>query len=65
MRHVNLISLGDDCVSIQHFDKSEKSSMNIDQTKMTNNDENEERDDPLNEHRQATSQTCLQSVLPD
>ena len=30
-----------------------------------NNDDNEEKDDPLNEHRQATSETCLQSVLPD
>ena len=29
------------------------------------NDDNEEKDDPLNEHRQATSETCLQSVLPD
>ena len=26
---------------------------------------NEENDDPLNTHRQATNETCLQSVLPD
>ena len=25
----------------------------------------EENDDPLNTHRQATNETCLQSVLPD
>ena len=29
------------------------------------NDEIEENDDPLNTHRQATNETCLQSVLPD
>ncbi len=25
----------------------------------------QEKDDPLNEYRQATNETCLQSVLPD
>ena len=29
------------------------------------NDDLEENDDPLNNHRQATNETCLQSVLPD
>jgi hypothetical protein len=29
------------------------------------NDNVEETDDPLNEYRQATNETCLQSVLPD
>ncbi len=29
------------------------------------NDNMEETDDPLNEYRQATNETCLQSVLPD
>ena len=28
-------------------------------------DNAEEKDDPLNEHRQAINETCLQSVLPD
>ena len=62
---VDLTSLEDDCVSIQHFDKNEKPSIDIDKNKIMNNDDTGERDDPLNEHRQATSQTCLQSVLPD
>ena len=29
------------------------------------NEEIEENEDPLNTHRQATNETCLQSVLPD
>ena len=29
------------------------------------NERTEESDDPLNEHRQAKHETCLQSVLPD
>ena len=29
------------------------------------NDNSEEREDPLNEYRQATNESCLQSVLPD
>ena len=33
--------------------------------KATNDQSEEERDDPLNEFRAATSETCLQSVLPD
>ena len=32
---------------------------------IVDDDDVEERDDPLNEHRQATNETCLQSVLPD
>ena len=32
---------------------------------ITDNDDTEEKDDPLNEYRQATNETCLQSVLPD
>lgn len=28
-------------------------------------DDNEEIDDPLNEHRMSTNETCLQSVIPD
>ena len=29
------------------------------------NDEKEEKDDPMNEHRAATNETCLQSIIPD
>ena len=32
---------------------------------VTNDDDTEENDDPSNEYRQATNETCLQSVLPD
>ena len=43
---------------------------NIDQTEahcntLSEEENMEESDDPLNEYRQATSETCLQSVLPD
>ena len=31
----------------------------------TIDDDNEEQDDPLNEHRTPTNETCLQSVIPD
>ena len=33
--------------------------------KNTNDENEEEKDDPLNEFRAATTETCLQSVLPD
>ena len=29
------------------------------------NEDVEEQDDPLNEHRSAASETCLQSILPN
>ncbi|CAB3995694.1 Hypothetical predicted protein [Paramuricea clavata] len=43
---------------------------NIEQTDvhsitLSENENMEESDDPLNEYRQATNETCLQSVLPD
>ena len=34
-------------------------------TYITNNEDNEEREDPLNAYRQATNETCFQSVLLD
>ena len=30
---------------------------------VTDHDDTEERDDPLNEYRQATNETCLQSII--
>ena len=42
-----------------------KSSTHTDKKQITNNEHTEERDDLLNEYRQATNETCLQSVLPD
>jgi hypothetical protein len=43
---------------------------NIEQTDahsitLSENENMEESNDPLNEYRQATSETCLQSMLPD
>ena len=35
------------------------------QNDMDQNGQIEEIDDPLNTHRQATTETCLESVLPD
>ena len=62
----NLQNLGDENASGTNFDKNENSSTNTcKQDILTNNEDTEERDDPLNEYRQATNETCLQSVLPD
>ena len=44
---------------------NEDVAKNINRDALESDDDNEEKDDPLNEHRQATSETCLQSVLPD
>ncbi|CAB4019654.1 Hypothetical predicted protein [Paramuricea clavata] len=44
---------------------------NVDEHLQTNinrellNEDTEEQDDPLNEHRSAATETCLQSILPD
>ena len=63
---VNLQNLGDENPLGTNFDKNENSSTNTcKQDILTNNEDTEERDDPLNEYRQATNETCLQSVLPD
>ena len=62
----NLTSLEqDDSVSSINFDNNEKSSTDTDKKQITNNEDTDERDDPLNEYTQATNETCLQSVLPD
>ena len=62
----NLQNLGDENALGTNFDKNENSSINTcNQDILTNNEDTEERDDPLNEYRQATNETCLQSVLPD
>ena len=62
----NLTSLEqDDSASSINFDENEKSSTDTCKKQITNNEVTEEKDDPLNEYRQATNETCLQSVLPD
>ena len=62
----NLTSLEqDNSASGTNFDKNEKSSTDTCEQHITDNEDNEERDDPLNAYRQATNETCLQSVLPD
>ena len=45
----------------QHADTTDTS------VRLPPNEDNEieENDDPLNTHRQATNETCLQSMLPD
>ena len=69
--HINNISanlrslIPDDSASSIHSNENEKSSTDTCNKQITNNDDTEERDDPLNEYRQATNETCLQSVLPD
>ena len=62
----------DDNTSGINFDKNEKSltenwkqHVTDDQHVMDDGDYTEEKDDPLNEYRQATNETCLQSILPD
>ena len=60
----NLISLEqDDSASGTNFDKNKKSSTDTCEQPITNNEDNEEKDDPLNAYRQATNETCLQSVM--
>ena len=55
----------DDNMSGINFDKNEKSLTEKCKQHITNDNDTEERDDPLNEHRQVANETCLQSVLPD
>ena len=60
----NLTSLEqNDNASSINFDENEKSSTDTCKKQVTNNEDTEERDDPLNEYRQTTNETCLQSVL--
>ena len=62
----NLQNLGDENASGTNCDKNENSSTDTcKQDILTDNEDTEERDDPLNQYRQATNETCLQSVLPD
>ena len=35
------------------------------QAKTQNNEQEEEIDDPLNEHRAPTNKTCIQAIIPD
>ena len=54
----NLRSLiPDDSASSIHSDENE--STDTCNKQITNNDDTDERDDPLNEYRQATNETCL------
>ncbi|CAB3998256.1 ATP-dependent DNA helicase PIF1 [Paramuricea clavata] len=58
---VNLKNMGQNEVS--DTDTSTEPSSN--KLPTNENDNMEETDDPLNEYRQVTNETCLQSVLPD
>ena len=53
--------------NLKTLQQNDTSTDNGKSAKLTANedDEIEENDDPLNTHRQATNETCLQSVLPD
>ena len=55
----------DDNTSGINFDKKENSLTENYKQPVTNDDDTEENDDPLNEYRQATNETCLQSVSAD
>ena len=50
--------------SLQH-DASTDTDTSSEKLPTNEDDALEENDDPLNTHRQATNETCLQSVLPD
>ena len=50
--------------TLQHDDTSTDTNRSVKILPIEDN-EVEENDDPLNTHRQATNETCLQSVLPD
>ena len=56
---------GDDNNTLNNVNGASKGIASNIQCASEGDDKNEEKDDPLNEHRQATSETCLQSVLPD
>ena len=47
--------------------KLKKTKKNCSQNEKLDNDDDDdcEREDPLNEHRAATCETCLQSIIPD
>ena len=55
----NRTSLEQDNTSSTNFDKNEKSSTDTSNQQIINDEDTEERDDPLNEYRQATNETCL------
>ena len=53
-------------VSVDQNSKiTQKSSTDTCKSQTTDNKAMEENDDPLNQYRQATSETCLQSLSPD
>ena len=68
---IDVTSIGPNTLAIQelHNDNdnhTNKNQMSMSMTSKQHDDDNiEEQDDPLNEHRQAPIETCLQSVLPD
>lgn len=68
---VNIENIDTNVIELQLQASSENdgqmSSINIApcEKKVTDDPDEEETDDPLNEFRAATSETCLQSVLPD
>ncbi len=52
---------------LKPYKKDASTDTNISPEKLPTNEDDalEENNDPLNTHRQATNETCLQSVLPD
>ena len=62
--NIEFVNLEDDDENTDEDGTSEDTTSNV-QDAEEGNDDNEEIDDPLNKHRQAASETCLQSVLPD
>ena len=60
----NISNIDENLKTLQQDDTMTDSNTSA---KMTSNDDNviEETEDELNTHRQATNETCLQSILPD
>ena len=66
----NLTSITDECtledLSLDLPDGESSITDNSDDTCTSKiNDDFEETDDPLNEHRGPTNETCLRSLIPD
>ena len=61
---VSIENIDTNLTELQEQASSEKDEASCEH-KATANQNEEERDDPLNEFRAPTTETCLQSVLPD
>jgi hypothetical protein len=60
----DMSNISEDLKTLQH-DASTDTDTSSEKLPTNEDDALEENDDPLNTHRQATNETCLQSVLPD